>query len=145
MSASQSLSGPIRVAGRPRIATHEGIREAALELFDEYGFDAVTMEEIAQQSGISRRTLFRYFDNKQEILWEGFGERLESFQVMLENNSRKYPIREALVASILEFNRFPLDEVESQRARLRLIFGSPSLLSYSTVKFLNFCDPTRRH
>lgn len=135
MPASQQLNVPARGAGRPRITTNEGIRDAALELFDKYGFDAITMEEIAQHAGISRRTLFRYFENKQEILWGGFSERLQSFQVTLEENAAKYPLREALVESILEFNRFPLGEVESQRARLHLIFGSPSLLNYSTVKY----------
>jgi AcrR family transcriptional regulator len=133
--ASQQLKLPARGAGRPRITTNEGIRDAALELFDKYGFDAITMEEIAHHAGISRRTLFRYFENKQEILWGGFSERLQSFQVTLEENAAKYSLREALVESILEFNRFPLEEVESQRARLHLIFGSPSLLNYSTVKY----------
>lgn len=135
MPTGQSLESVTRGAGRPRIATHAGIQQAALELFHTYGFDAVTMEEIAQHAGISRRTLFRYFENKPEILWEGFGQRLKFFQVMLEKNAEKYPLREALIQSILEFNRFPSDEIESQRERLQVIFGSSSLLSYSNMKY----------
>ncbi len=44
------------------------IAEAAMELFLEKGFDATTVEEIAQAAGISRRSYFRYFSGKDEAL-----------------------------------------------------------------------------
>lgn len=47
--------------------TRRDIRSAALELACERGVDAVTVEEIADRAGISRRTVFNHFPGKLEI------------------------------------------------------------------------------
>lgn len=44
------------------------INETALNLFVEKGFDQTTVDEIAQAAGISRRTFFRYFDTKEDVV-----------------------------------------------------------------------------
>jgi len=51
------------------------LRQAALELFGERGYDAVTVAEIAERAGLTRRTFHRYFPDKREILFAG-SERL---------------------------------------------------------------------
>lgn len=47
-----------------RLETHARIEDAATKLVDERGFAAVTIEEICEAAGISRRTFFNYFDSK---------------------------------------------------------------------------------
>jgi AcrR family transcriptional regulator len=47
------------------------LRTAALELFEVHGFDGVTVEEIAHGAGMSRRSFFRYFRDKREVLFAG--------------------------------------------------------------------------
>src|SRR5690349_19432091 len=58
--------------GRPsalRIAAIDPIiREAALELFLETGFEAVTMDMIAQRAQISKRTLYKRYRSKLDLL-----------------------------------------------------------------------------
>jgi AcrR family transcriptional regulator len=51
------------------------LRQAALELFSEHGFDNVTVTQIAERAGLTRRSFFRYFPDKREVLFAG-SERL---------------------------------------------------------------------
>jgi AcrR family transcriptional regulator len=47
------------------------LRQAALELFQERGFDATTTAEIAARAGVTERTFFRHFPDKREALFDG--------------------------------------------------------------------------
>lgn len=47
---------------------------AAVELFAEQGYDATTVAEIAQRAGLTKRTFFRWFSDKREVLFHGTGE-----------------------------------------------------------------------
>ncbi|KFI97450.1 TetR/AcrR family transcriptional regulator [Bifidobacterium stellenboschense] len=53
---------------RKKIATRATIRETALRLFDEYGYDKVTTQRIADEAGMSAITLFRYFPTKEDLV-----------------------------------------------------------------------------
>src|SRR6201990_1223681 len=50
---------------------------AAIELFDEQGYEATTVAEIAERAGLTKRTFFRYFADKREVLFGG-SEPLEA-------------------------------------------------------------------
>ena len=47
------------------------LRDAALELFRERGYDAATTAEIAARAGVTERTFFRHFRDKREALFDG--------------------------------------------------------------------------
>jgi AcrR family transcriptional regulator len=47
------------------------LEEAAIELFDERGFDDTTVADIAERAGLTKRTFFRYFADKREVLFSG--------------------------------------------------------------------------
>ncbi|USX55306.1 TetR/AcrR family transcriptional regulator [Lentzea sp. HUAS12] len=51
--------------------TEDRLRRAALELFVEHGYDNVTVTQIAERAGITRRSYFRYFPDKREVLFAG--------------------------------------------------------------------------
>ncbi|WP_328580863.1 TetR/AcrR family transcriptional regulator [Streptomyces sp. NBC_00370] len=55
--------------------TEERLTKAALELYSEHGYDSVTVTQIAERAGITRRSYFRYFPDKREVLFAG-SERL---------------------------------------------------------------------
>ncbi|MBB2748196.1 UNVERIFIED_ORG: AcrR family transcriptional regulator [Microbispora rosea subsp. rosea] len=55
--------------------TQERLIKAALELYAEHGYDNVTVTQIAERAGITRRSYFRYFPDKREVLFAG-SERL---------------------------------------------------------------------
>lgn len=65
--------------GHARVATRDVVL-AAVRLFTENGFEATTMDSVASASGVSRRSLFRRFGSKEDIL---FAEHDELFSTVL--------------------------------------------------------------
>ncbi|UQX88691.1 TetR family transcriptional regulator [Jatrophihabitans telluris] len=45
--------------------------KAAIELYDERGYEQTTVAEIAERAGLTARTFFRYFTDKREVLFAG--------------------------------------------------------------------------
>ncbi|MEV7289884.1 TetR family transcriptional regulator [Streptomyces sp. NPDC093252] len=58
----------VPVRERARRAMREELVTLAQSLFAEHGYESVTVEEIAQAAGMSRRTFFRYFASKEELM-----------------------------------------------------------------------------
>ncbi len=63
-----SAAGPFTLAQRKRQLVATELTEASLQLFALKGFDAVTVDEIASASGVSKRTFFRYFASKEDVV-----------------------------------------------------------------------------
>ncbi len=63
--------------------TRQAIVESALELFLSQGFDATTVDEIADVARISRRTFFRYFPSKEAVFFAHQEQRLQVFRAWL--------------------------------------------------------------
>ena len=53
---------------RKQHIVRQAIYDAAIELFTRKGFDQTTVEEVAQAAGVSRRSFFRYFASKDDLL-----------------------------------------------------------------------------
>ncbi|WIB78349.1 helix-turn-helix domain-containing protein [Curtobacterium sp. MCPF17_002] len=49
--------------------TRERLRSAALELFDEQGFGATTVDDVVARAGLTKRTFFRHFSDKREVFF----------------------------------------------------------------------------
>ncbi|MFI6316631.1 TetR family transcriptional regulator [Nonomuraea sp. NPDC050556] len=58
----------ISMAQRKRQLVSDELSEAALQLLALKGFDAVTIDEIAATAGVSKRTFFRYFASKEDVV-----------------------------------------------------------------------------
>jgi AcrR family transcriptional regulator len=56
------------------------LQEAALALYRERGYDETTVAQIAERAGLTKRTFFRYFTDKREVLFAG-SELLEQQMV----------------------------------------------------------------
>ena len=54
---------------RKKEKTRRAIEDAALELFAEQGYEATTVNQIAERAEVSTATFFRYFGTKQEVIF----------------------------------------------------------------------------
>ena len=68
MTTESSPGGGSGTRRRRKQARAEELREAALSLFVEKGFDATRTEEIAARAGISKGTLYLYYPSKEGLL-----------------------------------------------------------------------------
>ena len=68
MTAASSACSSSRLRRGRKPARAEELRDAALALFVEKGFEATRTEEIAARAGISKGTLYLYFPSKEKLL-----------------------------------------------------------------------------
>ena len=121
--------------GRPPATSHAEIERAAFRLFALRGFDGTTLDAIAGEVGISRRTLLRYYDSKNDIPWGRFAETLDGFRATLAAMPDDLPLHQAVHAAVLAFNRFDLDAHPSHRERMQLILTTPALQAHSVLRY----------
>jgi AcrR family transcriptional regulator len=69
---------------RKKQQTRETIERVALQLFAERGYDEATLAEIAEAADVSPRTIFSYFQSKEDILFCTEGDYLTMLREMLE-------------------------------------------------------------
>lgn len=128
-------SGRRSTAGRPEVTSHAEIEQAAFRLFAERGFEATTLDAIAAEVGVGRRTLFRYYSSKNDIPWGQFDRTLDGFRQILADMPTDIPLHEAVHRGVLAFNEFPEDAQPSHRDRMRLILRTPALQAHSVLRY----------
>lgn len=131
----ESVKPPPGRSGRVHATTHSHLSQIALKLFLERGFEQTTVDEIAKEAGISRRTLFRYFQTKNDLPWGNFDSLLEHMRATLAEADQDLPIIDVLRAAVIEFNRFPQDELAMHRSRMWLLLNVPTLRAHSTLRY----------
>jgi AcrR family transcriptional regulator len=86
---------------RKKRETRLTIAQAAADLFNERGFDAVTVEEIAAAARVSRQTVFNYFGSKEQMLFD----RDPEIEAALVSAVRDRPAGVTLVQAFREHTR----------------------------------------
>ncbi|MFK0284831.1 mycofactocin system transcriptional regulator [Streptomyces sp. NPDC090499] len=131
-------TGPARPSGRPRATSRAALERLGFELFAERGFDNTTVDGIAAAAGIGRRTFFRYFASKNDLVWGDFEEQLTRLDALLTAADAKTPMMDALREAVVEFNRFDPEMVPWHRQRMTLILRVPTLQADSAVRYASW-------
>ncbi|MGH9040684.1 MAG: TetR family transcriptional regulator [Acidimicrobiia bacterium] len=122
---------------RHRLRTLSQLEEIALRLFDERGYDAVTIDDIAEEADVSRRTFFRYFSGKEEVLFADQAERADQLRRALAARPRHEPPLTALRNALMSLSaEYELDRDQLLR-RARIMAGTPALLARSQLQQRN--------
>jgi len=103
------------------------LRAAALELFEERGYDRTTVGDIAARADLTERTFFRYFTDKREVLFSGSGA-LQELLVQTVTSAPDWAAPIDTVAAALEATSAVfVERRDFARQRHALIVAHPEL------------------
>lgn len=131
-------AGMTRNTGRPPVSSRSSLERLGFELFARQGFDGTTVDDIAAAAGIGRRTFFRYFASKNDLVWGDFEEQLVRLEGLLAEAGPDMSMMDALRRAVVEFNRFDPAEVPWHRQRMELILRVPTLQADSTLRYASW-------
>jgi mycofactocin system transcriptional regulator len=131
--------GPVRTrSGRPPATSRVELEAAAFRLFATKGFDDTSVDDIAAAAGIGRRTFFRYYASKNDLVWGDFDGELARFRAWLAAADAGEPVMRCVRRAVVEFNRYPPEQAAPHRERMALILNVPSLRANSTLRFVQW-------
>ncbi|MFI5507901.1 TetR/AcrR family transcriptional regulator [Mycobacterium sp. NPDC051804] len=104
----------------------EALIAAAVELFETRGYDATTVDQIAAVAGVAPRTYFHHFATKDDILFDGYAERLNEAARRFRN-SRSTTLWGALAEASAAVAEAITTQPEIFVVRARLYASHPAL------------------
>ncbi|MDP9246917.1 MAG: TetR family transcriptional regulator [Candidatus Dormibacteraeota bacterium] len=117
------MTVPVGISERKRRAVRAELSEVALQLLTDRDFESVTVDEIAAAAGVSRRTFFRYFASKEDVVF-----------AFLDQGARRLfeeivarPPEEAPVTAVHHALRQHMAAYQSSTALVRLVRETPCL------------------
>lgn len=135
MTADTTRGAP---RGRPPSTSRESVERTALALFAERGFEQTTVEDIAAELGVGRRTVFRYFPSKNDIVWGDFDRVLDRLRDELHGQGDEVGVMDALAAAAVASNSYPADQLPALRTRMTLITTVPALQAHSALRYADW-------
>ena len=131
MATQPAADRALPLRERKKLRTRRALADAALRMFTDKGFDATTLEELAEEVEVSRSTFFRFFPAKEAAAIEAEAELWSAYLAALA-------VRELSGAILSELHQTlaaavaGLDPGWDQRflATRRLIAAEPALLRY---------------
>ncbi|OMC45291.1 TetR/AcrR family transcriptional regulator [Mycobacterium sp. IS-1264] len=103
--------------------THDALRQVALKRFASEGFGNVTVQQLAQEAGVTERTFFRHFPTKEAVLFQDYDTQVEWLAEALAHRPRSESVFEAVLASVASYPHDIELVRQAALARAELITG----------------------
>jgi AcrR family transcriptional regulator len=116
---------------RKKQQTHDAIARAALELFADRGYEQTTLAEIADAADVSTRTIFAYFQSKEDILFCDEPAFYEGLRTALEDR----PEGVTTIDALREFLFAKGGHNEDAKLRKKIVSGSETLRLAERARF----------
>lgn len=110
------------------------LEQAALNLYQERGFEQTMVTEIAERAGLTERTFFRYFADKREVLFGGQDMLREIYVSTIEAAPASATPLDAIVAALEAATPVFRDRHELVRQRQAVIAANPELQEREMLK-----------
>ncbi|MBM9510128.1 TetR family transcriptional regulator [Actinacidiphila acididurans] len=111
------------------------LREAALALYLERGFEQTTVADIAERAGVTARTFFRHFADKREVLFDGAAALEERSVAALEAVPAAASALDAVVAALNVTAEMIGSDRDLARKRQAVIMANAELRERELIKF----------
>jgi TetR/AcrR family transcriptional regulator, regulator of mycofactocin system len=124
-----------RRRGRPPGTSARALELIALRLFTEQGFDETTVDQIAGAAGVSKRTFFRYFAGKADVLWSEFDAEVETIRGLLAATPEDLSVMEGVRRAVLAANHYRAEDVPELRMRMNLLSNVTELVASAAIHY----------
>jgi AcrR family transcriptional regulator len=125
--------------GRPAATSAHDLAAAAQHLFLTKGYEQTSIADITLAVGVSRRSFFRYFPTKADVLWVESGAELERFQNSLESarptDAPPQRYQDVIVRSAVAALRFEPADRQWAWERAKLIREVPAVQAHASSVF----------
>lgn len=119
---------------RKKAATRQALHEAAVRLFAERGFDAVTLAEVADAADVAVTTLFSYYpDGKVALVFNRDEDRAAAIVAAIRARDGSTDVLDAVKGFIAE--RLPVASGAESVRLLKLVAGTPALRDHANRKW----------
>ncbi len=125
---------PATLRDRKKERTRRAISDAALALMAERGYAATTMGDVAAAADVSRRTVFRYFADKEDVVFADDDEHLEAIVAAIDAAPADAPPLELMRRAGHGFAGSLAARRTQLGAWLALVASEPALAARSLAK-----------
>lgn len=116
------------------------LREAALNLFREHGYERTTAAEIAARAGVTERTFFRYFPDKREVLFDGEARVRTALTTFIAEAPAELGSLDTLIYAFREFEPMLSENRPYSKPRQEIISVTPALYERELAKLDALAD-----
>jgi AcrR family transcriptional regulator len=120
--------------------TRSSIEEAALQLFTERGYDQTDVAAIAERAGVSRRTFFRHFGSKSEVVFGDEHRVPDELRTSMHQESPTTSACQAVAGAVLKLAASFEERHERTLPRARLISATTELLQHGLLLQRRWAD-----
>jgi len=141
MSEAPAAGRPAGLRERKKARTRAAIREHALRLFRDQGYQATTVEQIAEAAEVSPSTFFRYFPTKEDVVLQDDFDliAMEAFEAMPADMSVIAAYR---AAAQQMYGSLGPEELARFRESVALTFTIPEVRARAVDEFARSIDQT---
>lgn len=138
------MTTPVGRRERKKAATRQALADAALNLFIERGYDAVTLHEIAEAADVSTTTLLKHFPSKEALVFDEEADQEAGLVAAVRDRAPGATVPQALCAYVKRERIRAVDSGTRYADFLNLVRTTPALSDYAHRMWMRHQDALAR-